>query len=270
MPEGPEVKIITEQLAANLVGKQLKNIQLLGGRFKPPREDLRLFAKELPLDILKVNCRGKFIYFTLSQDWVWFNHLGMTGTWTWDRGKHAGLGLELFGGQILYYEDQRRFGNIVAHKDPDNKLLKEKLLTLGNDLFQNPPSYDLFFRMLLTCRQRNKTLAEFLMSQEDICGVGNYIKAEALYRAKLSPWRKPNSCTTVESMLLLDSLLAVMKESYQAQGATFQTYRNLMGPGKFASFFRVYKQSQDPQGLEIISEETPDKRTTWWCPKWQT
>lgn len=34
MPEGPEVKVITEGLRNAIIGKRIKNVRILGGRYK--------------------------------------------------------------------------------------------------------------------------------------------------------------------------------------------------------------------------------------------
>jgi formamidopyrimidine-DNA glycosylase len=105
------------------------------------------------------------------------------------------------------------------------------------------------------------------MDQSIFAGVGNYIRAEALYLAKISPWRQANLMKKEEVVTLCQALADVMNESYSHQGATILTYKDAYGAeGKYSSCFKVYGQATDPLGNPIIKEETPEGRTIHWCP----
>jgi formamidopyrimidine-DNA glycosylase len=116
----------------------------------------------------------------------------------------------------------------------------------------------------------SKSIAEVLMDQGIFSGVGNYIRAEALYLCKLSPWRQANKLSQDEIKALCQACMDVMQESYQHQGATIHTYKTVYGEeGKYSTLFKVYGQKQDPEGRKIIKQATPDKRTIHWCPEIQ-
>lgn len=266
MPEGVEVKIICEQLNSKTQGKKVTGLEILGGRFLKKAPDcLDEFKTSLSSQpqLQSVSCKGKFIWFTFSNGWYLFNTLGMTGSWSTETEKHSAFRLDL-DDSSLYFTDPRRFGtihftNLVGH-------LNNKLKSLGPDFMSEPPTVEEFIQRF----NKKKTLCELLMDQGVCCGVGNYIKAEALYRAKLSPLRPGNQCTKDELKLLLKSICNVMQESYRARGATLATYKNVDGEaGAFSSFLRVYKKQNDPDGNLVVAVETPDKRTTYWVPSIQ-
>jgi len=115
-------------------------------------------------------------------------------------------------------------------------------------------------------KSRN-SIAEVLMDQGAFSGVGNYIRAEALYLSKLSPFRPAHKLSEDELKTLCQSIITVMEESYQHQGATIHTYKTAFGEeGKYSTLFKVYGQEKDPLGNKIITQKTPDKRTIHWCP----
>ena len=61
-----------------------------------------------------------------------------------------------------------------------------------------------------------------------------------------------------------------MESSYQHQGATISTYKTVYGEeGRYSTLFKVYGKKLDPGGNKIVSETTPDKRTTHWVPSIQ-
>lgn len=113
----------------------------------------------------------------------------------------------------------------------------------------------------------NKTLAEVLMNQSVISGVGNYVKAEALYLAELSPNRTVSNLKMVEMERLRKQIVNVMNAPYKTGGATFNTYHNPDGSkGEAQRRFAVYGNKVDPLGNPVIREETRDGRTTHWVP----
>ena len=114
------------------------------------------------------------------------------------------------------------------------------------------------------------SLAKALMNQSIICGVGNYVKAEALYKAKLSPWRTVGSLSGKEMRVLNDAIKMVLRQSYVAQGASLQNYVSYDGVEGEAVFeFLVYGRKKDPCGYDVVREKTDDGRTTHWVPEVQ-
>lgn len=221
--------------------------------------------------IVDVQTKGKLMYWTFDNGWYMLCTFGMTGQWSATGEKHACLSVRLYDidskkDVSVYFNDPRHFGTIKFIKGLDS--LNKKLDSLGPDMLSASPSVLIFTKIIIN--QKNKTIAEVLMNQKYISGVGNYVKAEALYRAGISPWHKCSLLTPDKIVKLRDSIIAVLQESYQAQGATLATYKTVSGEkGSFAEKFRVYGKDKDPLGNQVISEETPDKRTSWWVPSIQ-
>ena len=98
MPEGPEVKYLTDFLNNNLKDKILNKITINGGRYKkhgPPKNFKKLVDK-LPLKIKSINCYGKFIWWEFDNfDLTLWNTLGMSGWWTFDDEKHNNVSFKL-------------------------------------------------------------------------------------------------------------------------------------------------------------------------------
>ncbi len=114
------------------------------------------------------------------------------------------------------------------------------------------------------------TLPAVMMNQNLIGGIGNYIKAEALYRARLSPHRTVESLSDADFSLLNESVREVIVGSYENRGATIRTYAGLDGEsGDFPFFFKVYGRQTCEAGHPVITEGTQDGRTTWWVPQIQ-
>jgi formamidopyrimidine-DNA glycosylase len=266
MPEGPEVKRIGESLAERISLRTLKEIKILSGRYdKKPPENFDEICAQLPVQVAGPGVHGKFIFIILKNKWSIWNTLGMTGGWSQEKKKHSRIEFVLDDGSI-FFNDQRNFGTVKFVDD--GKLLVDKLRSLGPDMLAADVPDSEFLKIMR--RYQKKTLPEVLMNQRAIAGVGNYIKAEALYLAELSPHRTIESLSDSEIAKLNESIRNVMKESFSSGGATIRTYSGFNDEtGEYGSRFIVYNQSKDPAGNQVVKEKTKDNRTTHWVPSVQ-
>ena len=70
MPEGPEVKTITNRLNQTLAGRTINRMVLHDAAYarNQMRDEFDTFRMSLPLKIESVNCKGKFIYWKLENN----------------------------------------------------------------------------------------------------------------------------------------------------------------------------------------------------------
>jgi len=266
MPEGPEVRLSVELIRPLVVGKTTAVFSMHGRYQKTNPEGLDAFKNKSP--VLDVKTKGKFMYWVFEDEWYMFCTFGMSGQWSPKRGKHPALGIEFTDGSKVYFNDPRHFGTIKFVHGEAN--LKKKLAELGWDPFDGATDFNILW-VESKIKSSNKTIGEILMNQSIFAGVGNYIRAEALYISKISPWRTANSLLDEEIYSLCDNIVIIMQESYKHQGATIHTYATPYGEeGKYSSCFKVYGQKQDPLGNPIKKETTPEGRAIHWCPAVQS
>jgi len=110
----------------------------------------------------------------------------------------------------------------------------------------------------------DKRVAEFLMDQTRVSSVGNYLRAEILYRSRISPLRTLRSLSDQDIKNLYNNTLLIMNESYTQKGRYHQGSK--CGDG---FHLRVYKQSQDSNGYEVLTFKDKDKRTCYYVPEIQ-
>jgi len=266
MPEGPEVRKNAESLAQHASGREVIGIDILSGRYiKKPPGGLSSFCNVLPKRVIGVGAHGKFLYWLLDDELSIWSTLGMTGQWASNSSEHSRLKITLNDGEI-YFNDQRNFGTVKFVRGKFQ--LIEKLKSLGPDMLAEDVSDATFIEKL---RKYNKwTIAKSLMDQCIIAGVGNYIKADSLWLARISPHRKIEDMSDIEFSTLNAAIKQIMRESYQSGGATINSYKNFDGSeGEYTRRFLVYNQKTDPDGNDVVRELTDDKRTTHWCPSVQ-
>lgn len=268
MPEGPEVRIIVNQLN-NLVKQQtLHAINIHSGRYSKKSPDGFLnFRDLLPLKLQDVKCKGKFIYFEFSGNQFMFNTLGMSGGWKVKKEKHSHYEF-VFDKITVYFTDMRNFGTLkfISKKN----LLDKKLKSLGADVFTPEYNLDYVNRVLGSKKLENKTIVEVLMNQAKFCGVGNYLKSEILYACQISPHRLLKDLSETDTKNIYTHSKRIVKESYADGGGSagdFTDLENKSGSYKFKMM--VYNQKKDFLGNKIKKETTKDKRTTHWVPEIQ-
>jgi DNA-formamidopyrimidine glycosylase len=268
MPEGVEVKISSDLIKPLVIGKTITNAYSTSnsryrGGSPEGHEAFMKFVQTGKCVVENVQTKGKFMYWTFTDYHYLMNTFGMTGQWSPTVGKHPCFVLE-FGDEKIYFNDPRHFGT-VQFVDT-YAMLNLKLASLGWDPLQNSlQEWDTYIHSQV--RLSKKTIGELLMNQGLFAGVGNYIRAEALYLSKLSPWRTGNSLNSDEIDRLQQAIVDVMTDSYNHQGATILTYTDAYGAeGKYSSCFKVYGQKNDPLGNKITKETAADGRTIHWSP----
>jgi formamidopyrimidine-DNA glycosylase len=270
MPESPEVARVHDGLMAELRGAIIVEFNVLGGRFLK-RGPSGLENINLPTQVVSAGRKGKFMWFQFTGNQFMWCTLGMSGKWAKTREPHSHFEIKLSNGTSLYFVDQRRFGTIKFSMEPEE--LRKKLATLGLDLLNDSirdveESIDQFSSLL--DKRSSKTIAEALMDQRICAGVGNYIKCETLYSAKISPYRLVKNVSYSERESLFIEIRRIMRASYMQGGASIRNYQQVNGnDGQYIFYFKVYAQKLDPLGNTVIREETLDGRTTHWVPSVQ-
>lgn len=275
MPEGPEVKRVTDNLQ-KFKNKTLFNINILNGRYKKhkPFEGFNKLTISLPLKIKQINCKGKFIYFIFENNMVLFNTLGMSGRWTSKNEKHNNI--EFCFSNKIYFNDYRNFGTF---KYQNMEQLNKKLNELGPDILEDFNKIELFKKRLE--RKRDDTLiGNALLDQKVASGCGNYLRAEVLYESKISPFRKIRNLKENEKEILWKNLtkigwifynyeIGIKKGVLQKNDKLLKTYiipeYNYY---KYYTNFQVYFENYGPKKNQVIREKL-GTRTIHWVPKIQ-
>ena len=264
MPEGAEVRTIVHQLRHHYKDATISDAKILSGRYVKhgAPKGFDKFVSNLPLTIIDVSCRGKFIYMSLSNGSYLTSTLGMTGSWRKKPTKHSRMIMETTAG-ALYFDDIRNFGTLNFENTKSD--VGQILLSLGWDPLAESLDYDAqISRMKLAS---NATIAEALMDQRLFSGVGNYVKAEVLYRSKISPWRLVKDIDDMTLGIICEASRKVLIESFIAGGTTIHDYADASGnAGSYQQKLQVYGRSHDNLGNKVIRETTRDDRTTHWVP----
>ena len=266
LPEGPECRSVAISLAKAWSNKRLSEVILESGRYtKKEPSGFDLFSHNLPAKVIGAGVHGKFIYVICDNEFfIWFT-LGMTGRFSHNHSSHSRVKF-VFDDGPTWFEDQRNFGTVKFVKGKHHMV--EKLESLGPDMLAEDVSDEKFIQQIR--RKPKWALCKALMDQSIIAGVGNYIKSDSLWMAKLAPNRLVEDCTDADLAILNRSIKSVMRESFSLGGASFSNFKNIDdSDGNYGNKFLVYNKKQDLNGNPVIKEPTADGRSSWWCPNVQ-
>jgi len=271
MPEGPEVATIVDNLNKVLSGSIIQSITI--------NSKSRYFGSDVwsppntPFRVTKVTKKGKNIFFHLSDAGNYeylYSHLIMTGKWLWNEGNASGIVFTIrIGEEIkkLYYDDVRKWGHLVWM---NKEQYESKIKTIGPDLLAGEVTPEIWTKAITNTRIKTKKVCEFLMEQNRISGIGNYLKSEILYRAGIKPDRMLCNLTKKEIGLLYKVSVDTINESYKKGGLTISDY--LTPDGKKGNFnILVYgrKGKKDVNGYTILCTVFHNKRSTYWVEEIQ-
>lgn len=287
MPEGPEAKIFAYDIRKRFLGKYLLEIVNTGNNKKHNLQDWDGIPK--PIRLIDVFSIGKKVILKLGvgepRDTKTFKkrkgeyyimaEFGFSGKFLLKRSDHSDLKFlfgtsgkcgdcEIWITEPLYFDDSMKWGGIRIYRD-----LTEGLKNVGIDLFTDPGS-ELWLETLRSERNGNKQIGKFLLDQKPFAGVGNYIRAEVLYMAKISPFRYIKDISDKKLVRLYDSIQKVLWESFKCRGMSIQFYTDLKGKyGDYEKYLKVYDKDIDPDGNEVVKDDFPKGRTIYWVPEVQ-
>lgn len=263
MPEGPEVKNLVNYLNENLEGKQLLKITVNSGPHKKFIEDIEKYLnpvlnkKDKIIKIYNVNCKGKFIYFTLilyekdSLKKIGLryigNQLGLTGDWNLNRSNNNILELDFLNNnkvEKIYFNDTRRFGRLywLTHEQ-----LQDKLNDMGPDVLDQSFTEKVFDEIFSQKKLQNKMIVQVLNDQKIISGIGNYLRADILYLSKIHPETKVENLTKQRLKILYENIKIVIEYA--------STHNDTI----------IYGKTEDKLG-NPVKKMTITNRTIWYVP----
>lgn len=292
MPELPEVETVRRGLERTIVGRIVAGVEIRVPKlFADPREliDTALVGAK----VLAVERRAKVLCIRLSTGYTLAIHLKMTGqivVQTLERTKAMGTGfiaghpekayeqplphahthviIRFDDGRILYFNDLRKFGWLRLYENGAVERLFEHA-KLGPEPFSPDFTPEYFLAAL---KKRQIPIKTALLDQKVVAGVGNIYADEALFEARLSPFRKASSLKRDEISRLHAAVQQVLELGIEYGGTTFNSYVNAEGTaGKMRDYLKVYgREGQPCRGCDGTVVRTKiGQRSAHYCPRCQ-
>jgi formamidopyrimidine-DNA glycosylase len=253
MVEGPQSSFLAHSIRKRLNKKTLVDIKVEKGRYKThPLKNLKPFD-----DVYK---KGK-VLFLFFHEWTIIIKLGMTGWFYFDEKDVDGDIIFTFeNNKKLIFQDTRHFGTITITKD-SNLILKE-LEKIAPDTLDPKLSFE-EVRDRISSFNQNLSLDQVLIDQKlFLSGIGNIMKSEILYDAKISPKRKVSELNMKEWSKVFSSATKISRIVYQELMKGKNT-------NEFSKINKIYQKEYDPNGYQVNRYISKDNRVTFWVPEVQ-
>lgn len=269
MPELPEVTTIVNDINSRLIGRTITEARLtsLGENLRiKSRQDLDQILTGKKIE--KAERKAKYLLLKLSSGDNLVIHLKLTGQFILrEKGAKADeftrMVLNLDDGRQLRFNDRNGAAEAFISESLDH--IKDKVAADAFEIDQ-----DLFSKNLISSDK--KTVKEAIVDQRVIAGVGNIYADEALFVAKINPFRSTKSLSKAEIKSLMEAIKQVLSEGIEHRGTTIDSYRDLLGnPGKHQNYLRVYGKTGKPcpSCSKPIEYTEINGRRTHFCPSCQ-
>ena len=242
MPEGDSLARIARRLQV-LVGERVE-VEAPHPRAAVKRVAERLDGRRL----LAVEAAGKNLLLRFEDGVVLRSHLRMSGRWS-----VRPRGAKLAGRPWLVLRGAER--EAVLWNGPVLELDDRAVRRLGPDILARPTDLDGITANLR--RDPCRAVGDALLDQRLVAGIGNLWKAEALWEARVSPWRPVGDVSD-------DELRAVLTAAHERMTLAVESGKERRS---------VYRRAGRPCrrcGTPIRSRGQGDgNRTAYWCPSCQ-
>lgn len=119
---------------------------------------------------------------------------------------------------------------------------------------------------------RRRALGSLYLDQGFIAGIGNYLRSEILFQAKLAPVTRPMDLARNDLQRLARATLTISQRSYRTRGVTVTAgYRKKLeqlGSGFQKTRFAVFAREDQPclNCSTPIMKDQVTARRLYWCP----
>lgn len=271
MPEGPEIRRAADRIEEVLAGRVIESIT-----FGLPR--LRHYTDVLRGQrVSALETRGKALLTHFDNDWSIYSHNQLYGVWRVvardclpETGRSLRLALHTKTHSALLYSAS----DISVWPTPE--IGQHPFLSrIGPDILAPTLHWRAVADRLASPTFRRRRLEALYLDQRFLAGIGNYLRAEILFAAGLSPMRSAGSLGRGERGALARATLEVSRRSYATAGITLpprlaarmKAQKLPREQRRFFVFGREGKPCYRCSG-EIARVETGGRRL-YWCPTCQ-
>ena len=216
MPEGPEIKRAADQVAKAIVQKPIVSVFFAFDHLKPYETTL---AAE---PIVSVRSRGKALLIRFDNQLSIYSHNQLYGRWyicpaqTYpNTNRQLRLAIHTVKKSALLYS-----ASDIAVLNDDEIAGHPFLRQLGPDVLAAETTLEEIRSRFLDKRFARRGLTGLLLDQHFLCGLGNYLRSEVLFVARVPPVLRPIDCTADQIERLAAAAIAVTQQSYVTKGIT--------------------------------------------------
>ena len=271
MPEGPEIKIAADKIAKAIAFKPIQEVFFAHQHLKPYQE---ILAKQL---ITGVDTKGKGMLIRFDNGLSIYSHNQLYGKWMIRTAYN--------------YPDTKRQLRLAIHNKhksallysaSDIDVLDEKAIAihpflsrLGLDVLDSKTTIQKVRARLLHKSFYRRRFTSLFLDQRFLAGLGNYLRSEILFVARVHPILRPVDCSQEQISALAKAAIKVPQQSYQTQGITndLKLVQQLKKQGYKRHDYRHWVFGREERPCYVcnssIIKEISGGRRYYFCPQCQ-
>ena len=267
MPEGPEIRQAADKVAA-----VLESEVVLRASFSPHK--LRHYGPRLSGHAVnKIDTRGKAMLTHFDNGLTIYSHNQLYGVW---KVVLAGVLPKTNRSLRLALHTENHSALLYSASDISvwhtSELSNHPFLSqLGPDILDERATVGSVARRLMHKPFKNRTLHSILLDQKFMAGVGNYLRSEILFSARVSPELRPRELSASTINLLASEILNISRRSYVSKGITLcpeflAKLNKKKSPGTRQRFYVFGREGKPCRVCEdVIQRKDSSGRRIYWC-----
>ncbi|MDX5627862.1 MULTISPECIES: endonuclease VIII [unclassified Brenneria] len=259
MPEGPEIRRAADTLAAAIAGKTLTRVWFAFPELK------QYESKLVGQRVEKIVTRGKALLTYFTEGLVLYSHNQLYGVW---RVANAGETPETRRDLRVRLETGDRAALLYSASDiemltTDSLASHPFLQRIGPDVLDLTLTAEQVGERLLSPRFRRRRFGGLLLDQAFLAGLGNYLRVEILWQARLAAQHSAQDLSAGQLQTLSRAMLDIPRLSYNTRGDADENRHH----GAVFSF-KVFHRAGEacPRCGHVIEKTMLASRPFYWCP----
>lgn len=268
MPEGPEIRKAADKIEHALKARVTSELFFAFEHLKPYE------SKLTGQTVRQVETRGKALLIHFDNELSIYSHNQLYGVWM-VRNAHSYPTTKR---QLrLAIHNSKKSALLYSASDievltPDQIPLHPFLSKLGPDVLSAKLRPAQILKRLSAKQHRRRQFTTLYLDQHFLAGIGNYLRSEILYVARLHPRLRPIDCSHTQLDELAQASIALPYQSYRYNGITndLDLANQLQAQGQKRSQYRHWVFGRDGHPCRVcqtpIVKEFASSRRFYYCP----
>ena len=251
MPEGPDVRRVADR-----VSSLVRGVPLLGVRFGP--KHLQQHEDRLGSSRVRViDTIGKVMLTRFECGWTVCSHLYSFGRWHFmPHGEVPQTDRRLRFGMYTTDGDALLYSAMMVEVVPDEKVGEvEYIAKLGPDCLDPAVDVETLRQHMAGGRFDRRMVAHLLLDQSFVAGLGNYLRCEVQFEARIHPRLRVSQLTDTQREAMLQAALEIPRRIYADNDYDFAVFMRNRRPCRVC-------------GTRIVRESIGGRPCSW-CPQCQ-
>lgn len=273
MPEGPEIRIAADKIEKAVRDRPTTSVFFAFDHLKP-------FEQELTgCKVTQVETRGKAMLTHFDNGLSVYSHNQLYGKWMVrkaqdfpETNRQLRFAIHNAKKSALLYSAS----DIQILSSPSEIESHPFLSKLGPDVLSSGLKPEALQDLLKSKKHARRRLSTLYLDQHFLAGIGNYLRSEILFVARLHPTLRPIDCTDEQLLGLAKASIEVTYQSYKYKGVTndLDLANKLKAAGARYRDYRywIFGRADKPCyicGTPIVKEMVSSRRI-YYCPHCQS